>query len=531
MSPERMPRSSDNALALAAALGLLRRTRSTSPRRAFLTLASTEEPPAGERSMERVHGGGESPERRAVEHPHECVKAHEGAAETGIDEQTKEQIKARTRRYLRATTRENTMGRREAEDARLQFEAAVLQRRSFLGNVLALNETGQALETLKRDAEKYQGKGAEATADYLATVIGDPIYRETIGRVKVESVPETEPIEVIEGVDGLLQTMVDTPLKALGSMLRFSPVETTVSAGITTDLILAPITEPLDKAESYIEIGGIIVGLLTGGHGLVVAFIKPLLHSQLKHLLSRIFLNALRGPRSAHPEADSQASTPPPWLHRAVESRDSKRDPAVTVPVIQRMKPGSVASLGADAARRLGREATREDPLWLCIVVERRSETADLAQPESSADPATSTTGTAAERDITKLPVLSMGDDEFTSMLPTVLRGSTVSETGVPTAQTMGELATGRYFTLRAEGVGVGAFFSANSGSQAAYQHPGCLTGHCVPPGGPRCLCPCDACRSLYDCLSVSVASSGSSAELARASLKSDDTKCVSVRR
>jgi hypothetical protein len=112
-------------------------------------------------------------------------------------------------------------------------------------------------EPVMHDAEVAREKFIEATGDYLATVFGDRLFLAATKSWETESDPVTAAIEGLEEVSGWLHSAVNAPLKGLDITLGLSPGEAVVTAGISGNLILAPITGPLDTAESYVGIGGI----------------------------------------------------------------------------------------------------------------------------------------------------------------------------------------------------------------------------------------------------------------------------------
>jgi hypothetical protein len=344
----------------------------------------------------------------------------------------------------------------------------------------------------KHDAEVAREKFNEATADYLATVIGDPLFTTATRFWVTESDLATETIDTIEGINGKIQGAVDTPLQSLGAALGLSSGEAAFTAGVSTNLILAPITGPLGKAETYIEVAGIVFGLLTGMHGLVLACVKPLAHSQAHQLVARGVGSLLDGPRAARPQSDTHTRG-----NRDLRITDDKRhataQQSLTQPMMRRLEQQDVLRPAPfptpQDSPESWREPTRSDPLWLCLVF--------VSKPPTSSDSAhTDTVRAAAKRDVTKPVVWPLGDDVLFRTLPAVLQGGSISEVDVSTARTMNNLPERRHFIVQMEGVGLGAF-NAKTRSQTVYQHPGCLTGRCVPPGRPPCLCPCSVCRGL----------------------------------
>jgi hypothetical protein len=452
VSPDRMPRSSDAVARLAAVLGFGGRTHYRKPRPRIILPTRVEKPPAREQPMKmsEVSEAGDperrDPERRAATGPSELLESPK----------------------FRGVPSIAPMPPIEEFTPRRSSDSMDILNSFIMGRY-------PTREPQKQDVEKSREKVAEATANYFARTIGNRIFKATIGRVKSEAFPETAPLDAIEKANNLLQNSVNSPFEALDVALGLSSGEATVGAGITTNLILAPITGPLEKAETYIEVCGIIAGILTGGHGLVVAFVKPLLHSQLNHALSRLAVNLLLGPQT---RADRMEQDPAPRTGEGPNDGDSLA---------------------------VHREVMRDDPLWLCIVFKsKQPPESTLEQPDGSAaklrkgsdSPDMSTVATPIEGDIPKPTILPVGNYEFVRTLLTVLQDSDVSETDVPTAQAMRTLPAGRHFILRVEGVSFGSSrTTSNSQVGIVCQHPGCLTRQCVPPGGGPCVCSCAVCQ------------------------------------
>jgi hypothetical protein len=429
-----------------------------------------ENPRSREGSQNRVTEGNRS--RKAIEHPQGISGFESPAGDYSA------RLWNQIPRGLRESGRSGSLHTSEAK------AGAPLGKEAF---TFEIGQSKFTFGSVTRDVEASREKVIKATADYLATVIGNPLFTSATRSWRTESFPVTETIGVIEGVSERVQGAVDAPLRGLGAALRLTHTEATFTAGVSTNLILAPITDPLDEAESYLEIGGIIFGIITGGHGLVLACIKPLLHSQLKHLLARGMEKMLDGPSSAHPQSDAPALENCD-LPTADDAERIRLPQALTQPVTHDLPQHSATPsewfTAPEDSPRTRHEPTPDEPLWLCL--------AFVAKESASASAAHTT-----EPNVTKLVVLPMGDDAFLRTLPEALQCGTVSEVDVPTAKSKDDLSRGQHFVIQAEGIHFG-IFNANRGSQAAYgyQHPGCLTGRCVPPGRPPCLCPCSVCRS-----------------------------------
>jgi len=338
---------------------------------------------------------------------------------------------------------------------------------------------------LTRDAETLKDRVVEASADYATAQAVNSMFPRLMKGDHAEPFPETQAAGAIETVSGLLQSAATSAFNTLATGVGLTSGEATISAGICSNFVLAPITGPLEGAATLVELAGLVVGLATGAHPLVLACIKPLVHTELKHALSHCIVSVIQGPHAAGPL--SGAHTPPvhdllnrqPAVPRSVGTQPTTHAPAPhrLVPPVQDPVPS--------AAPNTRREVTRNHPLWLCLGFAPRL-------PERS-DVLAAGIGVAATMitDVNSTVVLPVGEDEFLRTLPAVLQRSTVSMVDIPTAKTMGDSPLGRHFILRLEGVGVGAF-GASSDRRAAYKHPGCRTGQCTL----NCRCLCDVCRS-----------------------------------
>lgn len=373
-----------------------------------------------------------------------------------------------------------------------QENAVTLGPRVDLFGLVSRDEGKFSFETITHEADGAREKFSEALSDYLASVIGDPLFMAATKSWYTESDAATEAMDTIEAISGWLQGAVDTPFTRLGTALGLSPGEAAITAGVSTNLILAPVTGPLDKAESYIGIGTIAFGLMTGGHGFVLAGIKPLLHQQLHHALAHVVVELLGGSRKDRPRPDRRKAARHYLRPSSDDSRPASRQNGIQ-PMPHRpeqhqaLRPARLPA--PQDAPETRRQPEPREPMWLCLVF--------VAKPSASSAAARPTSPrTAAERDATKPVVLSLCDDAFLRTLPEVLQGGSVTEVDQATAQTLLDPYPGQHFVLAMEGVGLGTV-QTHRGSQAAYQHPGCQTGRCVPPGSPPCLCPCGVCRPV----------------------------------
>lgn len=354
--------------------------------------------------------------------------------------------------------------------------------RETLSEVLGLSpprRTGTDRRPVAHYLEVLGCKVADASADYGAQTVADQLVPADGTGGPGQAFPLVQAASNIDAVSGLLQSAAASAFEQLGTGIGLTAGEATVGAGMCTNLVLAPITGPLTDASTFLEIAGVAVGLMTGAHPLILVCIKPLMHQELEHLLADGIADLIRGPHAAlghEPVVLSTILPPPvppgmarpPVMDRYVAERRVKvrmRDDASTFP-----------------------DAPHEDLLWLCLGFA-------LRQPEPSEAPTAAGGAADVAEQIGKVVVLPAGDDEFLESLPDILRRSHVREVDVPTAKATGDLPAGRHLVLRMDGVGLGTS-SRSSGSQHAYQHSGCLTGHCAPSGHPPCSCPCPVCRN-----------------------------------
>ena len=276
----------------------------------------------------------------------------------------------------------------------------------FLARVRSPREGRRTGETAADELESAREKFDDAFGDWLATVCGDPFFFAATEDWHTESNPLAEAMDGIEGVSGWLQGVLDMPLKGLlSTTLGLSTGEAAVTAGVSTNLILAPITGPLDKAESYIGIGGVAFGLVTGGHGFILACVKPLLHQQLHHALVHAVVEVLGGSRTDRPQPDRPSAVG--------HNLRPPSDASDTAPHQQGIQPMPLQSeqhharrpawpSAPKAAPETRHQPTPREPLWLCLVF--------TSKPSPGSGAArTSTSRTAAWRNATRPVVLPLG--------------------------------------------------------------------------------------------------------------------------
>ena len=339
-------------------------------------------------------------------------------------------------------------------------------------------------DRVPRGHQPYKDPIVKAIADYAATAVVDKVSPgPTVGE-QADSSPELEAAADVDTVSGWLQGAATSALEAPAVSIGLTPGEAAISAGIGNNLVLAPITGPLEQVSTYLELAGLAVALATGSHPLVLACIKPLLHTELEHALSHCIEAVVSGLLDA-PQAGAHQRPPGALERLQILTPTAGTLPATRATASHQFVPAERPSVSREAPST-PRKVSRDEALWLCL--------AFTPKPARSA-PATGTGTIAQERDVTKPVVLPIGDDNFLRTLPEALRDGSVAEVDLPTATTMRDLPAGRHVILKMEGVSI-AVLSTGMDSQTAYQHPGCRAGRCVPLGGPPCRCTCSVCMS-----------------------------------
>jgi hypothetical protein len=272
----------------------------------------------------------------------------------------------------------------------------------------------------------------------------------------------------------------------VGTGMGLDSAEATVSAGICSNLVLAPITGPLDKLATFAEVAGLAVGLAIGPHSLILACLKPLLHSQVEHFVSRALLAALDGPGDGPAQAPYGPETLhdlhwPAYVGRGVLPTEVLLDPALET----RHHSGAPASRGALRDElKSGDEALL--PQWLClgftahVPASPRGAATDVPPPSTPAGASLS------------IVVLPLGDDAFLRALSASLEQASRAPRTKSTSGSPVGVPAGRFLLVS----NVGGMSGRSGGhSQPACQHPGCSTGRCAPPGSYPCSCRCTLCR------------------------------------
>jgi hypothetical protein len=150
-----------------------------------------------------------------------------------------------------------------------------------------------------------------------------------------------------------LRGLVEHPLADAASAAGAAGPVVDIGAGITANFVTAPLTRPLEGAARGCEIAGIVIGLATGAHPLVLACAKRLAHDEVGQVLSSGFEQAIRsiGAAPEPPGPTAPALPPPPTTPGASGSPGRLREP-LRGPRTTQGPPGSSAPATDTAAER-----------------------------------------------------------------------------------------------------------------------------------------------------------------------------------
>lgn len=142
-----------------------------------------------------------------------------------------------------------------------------------------------------------------AAADYAASWLEDQFgvtWWQTPQRLLL-----SQAAGVLDGSAEWLRGLVQYPLAAAASTAGATGPLVNIGAGISANLVTEPLTAPLEDTARACEIAGIVIGLATGAHPLVIACAHRLAHDEAGHLLSKGFEQVLTSIGADHePHAD-----------------------------------------------------------------------------------------------------------------------------------------------------------------------------------------------------------------------------------
>ena len=123
-----------------------------------------------------------------------------------------------------------------------------------------LHVAGDRIVTRVRTAE---AEGVDASADLAASKVVGDLWPKVMVAPAQSSIAVQVPIAIGQVADGL-QAAVTSSLSSVVAGMGLAPGAAAVTAGVCSNLLLAPITGPLDKIATFVEVAGLIVGMATG---------------------------------------------------------------------------------------------------------------------------------------------------------------------------------------------------------------------------------------------------------------------------
>jgi hypothetical protein len=227
---------------------------------------------------------------------------------------------------------------------------------------------GQAdIDAIKSLRAEYQDPGvskerreqiAAAATDYAASWVEDQ-FGVTWWQTS-QSFPLSQAADLLDGSAEWLRGLIDRPLDDAASAAGAAGPFVPIGAGITANFVTAPLTRPLEGAARACEIAGIVIGLATGAHPLVLACAKRLAHDEIGQLLSRGFEQAMTSigadrDRTAGAAPDAKITAPEPPRPTV---------PAVPPAPLRHIARRPLRPPGSQAPRLPGPDAPRPPGPW-----------------------------------------------------------------------------------------------------------------------------------------------------------------------
>ncbi|HEX8008634.1 MAG TPA: hypothetical protein VF482_19650 [Trebonia sp.] len=223
----------------------------------------------------------------------------------------------------------------EERYVRLAFERRVVPAPADRFGEIAAAATGPHLKEADHDredrAEGLSERLADATADYLGAKAGDPLVEKaTQWWVTRDSYPETSVADVLTEANKWLHGLVEHPLEGVAERVSIPAPGASLAAGIAAEVVLQPVAEPMTKLTEFRAIAGLVVGLATGAHPLVVSSVKVLTHDAVDRALGEVVKQGFREIGIIRPASDLDSEAPridstAPGLKNTVDDVASKR--------------------------------------------------------------------------------------------------------------------------------------------------------------------------------------------------------------
>jgi len=188
---------------------------------------------------------------------------------------------------------------------------------------IRISDGSAAAEAIREIHRSPVDQIQKATSDYLAA----ETTRRMLGPTEMKQAWSTplspfSPASMADAITAFndkLDELLTNDMKQLASLGGITSGGVDIISGISTNLLLHPISEPLERGAKVLELIGLAVGLLTSQPWLAIACAKDLARQELTSLLAQTIDKILEGPSAAdilratiEDEGDQAADTTDP---------------------------------------------------------------------------------------------------------------------------------------------------------------------------------------------------------------------------
>jgi hypothetical protein len=172
------------------------------------------------------------------------------------------------------------------------------------------------------DLRKARKKGAEASGNWSSRTVA-PFLAAIIPTEPTSPFVFIDTANLADGISELSLHVADTMFKGIGSEIGISGFVLDLAAGTSAQLAIGPVARVCSAVSRGAEIAGIIFGILTGGHLLVIFCAKKLFISETERLIGRGVAEFLQGSDTDKPPSIRRIpghtlDGPPDKLHVAL---------------------------------------------------------------------------------------------------------------------------------------------------------------------------------------------------------------------
>jgi len=147
----------------------------------------------------------------------------------------------------------------------------------------------------------------ETVAEVLAGRLEGIVWKTT------DDLSEGQVAGLLAGLPDMMKTLAEKPLDILGDAAGLPAPAVSFGADVAVTVVLKPVLEPLQSTVHVLEVVGIVLGLVTGMHPLVITCVKHLAYDELGDALTRAFEQILS------PTGAQALDTQPPALRPGME--------------------------------------------------------------------------------------------------------------------------------------------------------------------------------------------------------------------